>query len=162
MPAGTTAQYPGVNGTAHYSEGIFVGYRHYDAKGIAPLFPFGSGLSYSTFGYANLKVTRGSGGSVTVEADVTNTGPMTGAEIAQVYVGSPSSAAVPEAPDELEGFQKVLLTAGQTKHVTFTLTTRSVSFWDVGSHSWRVAGGTYRILVGGASRGFPLSGSVQL
>src|SRR5204863_3274795 len=107
QPANTAAQYPGTSGTAHYSEGILVGYRHYDAKNIAPLFPFGFGLSYTTFRYANLKITNGSGAAVTVEADVTNTGTRTGAEIAELYVGSPGSSAVPEAPQELAGFQKV-------------------------------------------------------
>jgi beta-glucosidase len=155
VPANTPAQHPGVDGTAHYSEGIFVGYRHYDAKKITPLFPFGYGLSYTTFAYANLKVT-----ATTVEADVTNTGTRTGAEIAQVYVGSPSSAAVPEAPQELAGFQKVLLHAGQTKHVTFTLDERSFSHWDTASHSWKITAGKYQILVGGGSRDIRLRGSV--
>jgi beta-glucosidase len=156
VPANTPAQYPGVDGTAHYSEGIFVGYRHYDAKKITPLFPFGYGLSYTSFVYANLKIT-----GMTVEADVTNTGTRTGAEVAQVYVGSPSSAAVPEAPQELAGFQKVLLSAGQTKHVTFTLNARSFSHWDTASHSWKVSAGTYQILVGGGSRDIRLRGTVQ-
>jgi beta-glucosidase len=162
QPANTAAQYPGTSGTAHYSEGIFVGYRHYDAKNIAPLFPFGYGLSYTSYGYANLKITAGSGANVTVEADVTNTGTKTGADIAEVYVGSPSSAAVPEAPQELEGFQKILLTAGQTGHVSVTLNARSFSHWDTASHSWKVTAGTYRILVGNSSRGQQLTGTVQL
>jgi beta-glucosidase len=162
VPANTTNQYPGdANGTAHYSEGIFVGYRHYDAHNITPLFPFGFGLSYASFSYANLKVTKGSGANVTVEADVTNTGTSTGGEIAQLYVGSPSSSAVPEAPDELAGFRKVTLTAGQTKHVTFTLNARSFSHWDTASHSWKITAGSYRILVGGGSRDIRLRGTVS-
>src|SRR5436305_936903 len=162
VPANTPAQYPGVNGTATYSEGIFVGYRHYDAHGIAPLFPFGYGLSYSTFTYANLKITKGTGATVTVEADVTNTGTRTGAEIAQLYVGSPSSGSVPEAPQELEGFQKILLTPGQTGHVTFILGARSFSYWSTAPHGWKIAGGGYRILVGGSSRTEPLAGTLTL
>src|SRR5438067_12292410 len=162
VPADTPAQYPGVNGTAHYSEGIFVGYRHYDAHNIAPLFPFGFRLSYAAFSYANLKVTKGTGANVTVEADVTNAGTMTGAEIAQLYVGSPSSSPVPEAPQELEGFQKILLTPGQTGHVTFTLGARSFSYWSTASHGWKIAGGGYRILVGGGSRTEPLAGTLTL
>ena len=158
QPANTPAQYPGTGGTAHYTEGIFVGYRHYDAKRIQPLFPFGYGLSYTTFLYANLKVT----GATTVEVDVTNTGTRTGAEIAELYVGSPSTAGAPEAPQELQGFQKVLLTPGQTGHVTFTLDDRSFSFWNPTSHSWRIAGGQYRIAVGGSSRNQPLTTTVQL
>jgi beta-glucosidase len=157
VPANTPAQYPGTSGTAHYSEGIFVGYRHYDTKNLTPLFPFGYGLSYTLFAYANLKIT-----GMTVEADVTNTGTRTGADIAELYVGSPSSPAVPEAPQELEGFQKILLTPGQTGHVTFTLNPRSFSHWDTASHSWKVTAGTYRILVGNSSRGQQLAGTVQL
>ncbi|HMC71537.1 MAG TPA: fibronectin type III-like domain-contianing protein, partial [Mycobacteriales bacterium] len=117
---------------------------------------------YTSYAFANLVVTHGTGASVTVECDVTNTGAKTGAEIAQLYVGSPASTALPEAPDELQGFQKVLLTPGQTKHVTITLTARSFSHWDVASHSWRVTAGQYRILVGNGSRSLPLTGTVQL
>jgi beta-glucosidase len=162
VPANTTAQYPGTNGTAHYSEGIFVGYRHYDAKKITPLFPFGYGLSYTSFAYANLKVTKGTGTTVTVEADVTNTGTKTGADVAQLYVGSPGSTSVPEAPQELQGFQKVLLKAGQTSHLAFTLNARSFSFWSTSAHGWKIAGGQYQIRLGGSSRNQPLSGTVTL
>jgi beta-glucosidase len=161
VPANTTAQYPGVNGTATYSEGIFVGYRHYDARNIAPLFPFGFGLSYTGFSYTNLTVTPVADGTVTVEADVTNTGSRTGGEIVEVYVGPPSSAAVPEAPDELAAFGKVTLSAGQTGHVSFTLDARSFSHWEVASHGWQVTPGQYRILVGASSRDFRLTGTVQ-
>ncbi|OLB73749.1 MAG: hypothetical protein AUI14_25370 [Actinobacteria bacterium 13_2_20CM_2_71_6] len=162
QPANTPARYPGVNGTAQYSEGIFVGYRHYDANGIAPLFPFGFGLSYTSFAYANLKVTKGSGANVTVEADVTNTGTRTGAEIVELFVGSPSSASVPEAPQELQGFQKILLSPGQTGHVTVTLDARSFSHWDPASDRWTVSAGTYRVMVGSGSRDIRLRGSVAL
>jgi beta-glucosidase len=162
QPTSTAAQYPGVDGTAHYSEGIFVGYRHYDARGITPLFPFGHGLSYTTFSYANLTITRGTGANVTVQADVTNTGTRTGGEVVQLYVGSPSTAAAPEAPKELQGFQKVTLRAGQTGHVTFTLDARSFSFWNSGADAWRIAGGQYRIQLGRSSGDLRLSGTVTL
>src|SRR6266511_3525292 len=162
VTANTTAQYPGIDGTAHYSEGIFVGYRHYDARNIAPLFPFGHGLSYSTYAYSNLKITQGTGANVTVEADVTNTGSRTGAEIVQLYVGSPATAAAPEAPKELQGFQKILLTSGQTGHVSFTLDARSFSFWSTATHRWRIAGGQYRIQLGSSSRDLRLTGTVSL
>jgi beta-glucosidase len=161
QPANTAAQYPGTGGTAHYSEGVFVGYRHYDAKKIAPLFPFGHGLSYTTFSYANLKVSKGAGANVTVEADVTNTGARTGAEVAQLYVGSPSTA-VPEAPQELQGFQKVLLAPGASAHLTFSLGARAFSYWNTAAHGWRVAGGDYQLRVGGGSRGPQLTGTVAL
>jgi beta-glucosidase len=162
VPANTTAQYPGIDGTAHDSEGVFVGYRHYDARNLAPLFPFGHGLSYSTYTYSNLKITQGTGAGVTVEADITNAGPMTGAEVVQLYVGSPSTPAAPEAPRELQGFQKILLSPGQTGHVRFTLDARSFSFWSTAAHRWRIAGGQYRIQLGSSSRDLRLSGTVSL
>jgi beta-glucosidase len=162
LPTKTAEQYPGVDGTAHYSEGIFVGYRYYDENNVDPLFSFGHGLSYTTFSYANLTVTPGQGGQVTVAADVTNTGSRVGGEIVQLYVGSPSSAAVPEAPKELQGFQKATLRPGETRRVSFTLGSRAFSYWDAAGDRWRVAGGQYRILVGGGSRDIRLTGTVRL
>ncbi len=161
VPANTVEQFPGVDGTATYSEGIFVGYRHYDARSITPLFPFGHGLSYTSFSYSNLLVTPLADGTVTVELDVRNTGSRSGGEIVQLYVGSPSTTAVPEAPAELAGFTKVVLGSGSTSHVTFTLTPRSFSHWDVASHRWVVSAGQYRIMVGASSRDLRLTGAIQ-
>jgi beta-glucosidase len=161
VPANTPAQYPGVNGTATFSEGVFVGYRHYDAGNIAPLFPFGFGLSYTSFAFSHLAV-RSANGTVTVTANVTNTGSRAGAEVAQLYVGDPSTSAVPEPPNQLQGFTKVSLNPGQTKRVGFTLAARSFSFWDTASASWRVAGGTYHLNVGDSSRNLPLATTVHL
>jgi beta-glucosidase len=149
---------PGVGGTVSYSEGVFVGYRHYDAAGVAPLFPFGYGLSYTTFRYANLSITAGAAGRVAVSADVTNTGTRSGAEVVQLYVGDPAPG---EPPAQLKGFTKVTLAPGATAHVSFTLDSRAFSYWDVGTHGWRVAGGTYRIDVGASSRDFRLRGTVR-
>jgi len=162
LPANTPAQYPGVNGTATFSEGVFVGYRHYDAANITPLFPFGFGLSYTTFAFSRLTVHPGPHGTVTVSANVTNTGHRAGSDVVQLYVGDPSSAAVPEPPNQLQGFGKVALGPGQTRRVTFSLDARSFSFWDTASASWRVAGGMYRINVGDSSRNLPLSSAVRL
>jgi beta-glucosidase len=162
VPAGTPAQYPGVNGTATYSEGVFVGYRHYDQSGIPPLFAFGYGLSYTTFGFSNLHVTTGTSGNVTVTADVTNTGSRAGSEVAQLYVGDPSLPGVLEPPNQLQGFAKVTLTPGQTLPVTFTLTPRAFSYWNTGTHAWTVAGGDYRINVGDSSRDLPLTTTIRL
>src|ERR1700731_4241342 len=140
-------QYPGVsvNGvpTATYSEGVFVGYRHYDKNNIAPLFPFGYGLSYTTFSFQNLAVTPTSftltnnpTQTVTVNLSVTNTGTVPGAEVVQLYLGLPSTA-VPEPPKSLQAFQKTqLLAPGQTAPVQLTLNQRSFSYWDAVSHSW--------------------------
>ena len=166
LAANTPAQYPGVDGVAHYSEGVFVGYRHFDAKNIAPLFPFGFGLSYTTFEFANLKVSSASvsakhPGTVTVDADVRNTGKVAGAEVAQLYVAIPATA-VPQPPRQLKGFEKVVLHPGQTAHVRFTLDARSFSYWDVKSHGWKVAPGAYTVYVGSSSRDLPLHKQLEV
>ncbi len=161
VAANTPQQYPGVDGVAHYSEGVFVGYRYADQNSIAPLFPFGYGLSYTTFGYSNLSVTTGGQSApyaATVGLDVTNTGQRAGAEVAQLYLGIPATN-VPEPPRQLKGFQKVLLQPGQTQHVTFTLNARDLSYWDARADDWVVQHGTYQVMVGGSSRDLPLHGS---
>jgi len=173
LPANTAAQYPGVlvNGvpTATYSEGVFVGYRHYDQANIAPLFPFGFGLSYTNFSFQNLAVaptsftfTNNPTQTVTVNLSVTNTGTLPGAEVVQLYLGLPSTA-VPEPPKSLQAFQKTqLLAPGQTAPVQLTLNQRSFSYWDVVSHSWRVAPGTYQIMVGNSSRNILLQTQITI
>lgn len=155
-PASTPAQYPGVNGVATYSEGLRVGYRHYDSENIAPLFPFGYGLSYTTFSYSNLAV-HGENGHVTVGADITNTGHRTGTEVPQLYIGAPD-----EPPAQLQGFTKIQLRPGETRQVTFTLTPRSFASWDTGAHAWKVAGGDYHIMVGAGSRDIRLRQDIHL
>jgi beta-glucosidase len=158
VPAHTTAQWPGTNNTVQYSEGLDVGYRWYDQQNIAPQFPFGFGLSYTTFGYANLAVgTPDASGNVPVSFDVTNTGTRAGAEVAQVYVGQPATAGEP--PKNLRGFAKVSLTPGQTQRVTVTLDARSFQYW---SGSWATAGGSYQIMVGASSRDIRLTGAVTV
>ncbi|MCO6008077.1 glycoside hydrolase family 3 C-terminal domain-containing protein [Actinoallomurus purpureus] len=159
VPASTAAQWPGQNGTVQYSEGLNVGYRWYDAKNKTPMFPFGHGLSYTTFGYKNLTVgTPDSSGNVAVGFDVTNTGSRAGAEVAQVYVGQPSSTGEP--PKNLRGFSRVALDAGQTKHVTVTLDARSFQYWN--GSGWTTAAGTHQILVGASSRDIRLTGQVSV
>ncbi len=167
VPASTPEQYPGVDHTAHYTEGIFVGYRHYDAKGIEPLFPFGFGLSYTTFAYKNLAIspenisfTGDAAPTVSVEFDVTNTGTLAGAEVAELYVGLPSSDDVPEPPQQLKGFQKVELKPGQTSHIKLQLDRRAFSYWDVKTHGWAVMPGTVKLMVGASSRDIRLQGTV--
>lgn len=159
VPANTPEQYPGVNGVAHYSEGIFVGYRHYDAHGIEPLFPFGHGLSYTTFCYQNLVMTLNADQTVSVDLDVSNTGGVAGGEAVQLYVGFPSSEEVPQPPQWLKGFQKVHLEPGETTHVQFILDARALSFWDTASHDWVVATGTYQVMVASSSRNIRLQGT---
>jgi beta-glucosidase len=172
LPANTASQYPGVPvnnvPTATYSEGVFVGYRHYDENNITPLFPFGFGLSYTSFSFQNLAIAPSSfsftgnpGQTVTVSFSVTNTGAVAGAEVVQLYVGIPSTS-VPEPPKSLQAFQKVTLPPGQTTPLQLTLDERSFSYWDVNTESWRVAPGTYQIMVGDSSRDIRLQGQITI
>ncbi len=161
LPTQTAQQYPGVNGHAVYSEGLDVGYRWYDAKNIAPLFPFGYGLSYTTFGYSALSVkANGGADTATVSFTLKNTGSRAGAEVAQLYLGDPASAGEP--PQQLKAFQKVFLQPGQSQTVTLTLDPRAFAIWDTGKHGWVVPGGTYRILVGSSSRDIRLQGTANV
>jgi len=141
-----------------YTEGVFVGYRHFDKSGIKPLFPFGYGLSYTTFAFKNLTVSPASGDQlVTVGFDVSNTGARSGAEVAQVYVGD-KHAKVPRPVKELKGFARVELNPGETKHVQVTLDRRAFSYYDVKSHSWTVAPGDFEIYVARSSAEIELTG----
>ena len=160
VPASTPAQWPGVNGTVQYSEGVLVGYRWYTTKHITPLFPFGAGLSYTTFAFSHLAVRPGPGGSVTVSADVSNTGPRAGAEVAQLYVGDPASTGEPA--EQLKGFRRVTLGAGQTRAVSFTLNRRAFAWWNEQAGRWTVTPGTYALMVGDSSANLPLTTHVTL
>jgi beta-glucosidase len=146
-----------------YKEGVFVGYRGYEKNGTKPLFPFGYGLSYTTFKFSNLKVAPagGAGAHCTVSFDVTNTGKREGATVAQVYVAD-THASVPRPPKELKGFQRVSLKAGETRKVSVTLDGRSFAYYDVAAKKWTVAPGEFGILVGDSSEDVPLKGSVTI
>jgi len=146
-----------------YSEGVFLGYRHFDKSEIKPLFPFGYGLSYTSFGYKNLKVSSipSSNPSVNVSFDVTNTGKRAGAEVAQVYVGD-HHASVPRPPKELKGFAKIFLHPGETRKVSITLDQRAFSYYDVSGHQWTVAPGDFDIYAGHSSAQIELTGKVAL
>jgi beta-glucosidase len=162
VPANTPAQYPGVNGVATYSEGVFVGYRHYDAHGIEPLFPFGYGLSYTSFRLGHLTVSPSVGGHVVVAADVTNTGRRTGSEVVQIYVEHPATEAVSQPPHQLAGFTRVTLAPGQTRRVVLHLAPRAFAHWDTATHGWLVPDGSYRVFAGTSSRDLPLSAPVRV
>lgn len=149
LPTQSAAQYPGVDGHASYSEGLNVGYRWFDAKNIAPLFPFGHGLSYTTFAYSGLSVAKTPRGA-SVSFTLANTGKRAGAEVAQVYVAAPAGSGEP--PKQLKGFQKVLLNPGQSTTVTIPLDARAFARWDTTKHTWVVDKGTYQILIGASSR----------
>jgi beta-glucosidase len=141
-----------------YGEGVFLGYRHFDRSTVKPLFPFGYGLSYTTFQYTHLMVTptsRDGGSLVSVSFDLTNIGSRTGAEIAELYVGDPH-ASVPRPEKELKAFAKVNLLPGETKHIVLTLNRRAFSFYDVKKKDWSAEPGPFTILVGGSSTEIPL------
>ncbi|MGA7925267.1 MAG: glycoside hydrolase family 3 C-terminal domain-containing protein [Candidatus Sulfotelmatobacter sp.] len=136
-----------------YSEGVFLGYRYFDRSETKPLFAFGYGLSYTTFGYARLSVMPQTGNlnePVTVSFDVKNTGQREGAEVAELYV-SESHPSVPRPVKELKGFAKVDLKPGETKRVTLTLDRRAFSFYDVRKNDWSAEAGDFTILMGGSS-----------
>jgi beta-glucosidase len=161
VPASTAAQWPGENGTVQYSEGIDVGYRWYDSQGLTPLFPFGYGLSYTTFAFSNLQVgTLPEGGAATVTATVTNTGSRAGADVAQLYVSDPAASGEP--PRQLEGFQRVYLQPGQSQTVTFQLTQRNLQYWNSSTNAWAVSTGNYGIEVGDSAANLPLTGTLPV
>lgn len=159
MPTRTPAQYPGKDGKAVYSEGLKVGYRWFDSEGIEPLFPFGYGLSYTSFGYSRLKAQHGRD-HATVNFTLSNTGVRSGAEVAQVYVGFPKWTGEP--PRQLKGFQKVDLESGASSRVTVNLDRRAFSYWDERTGAWRVGRGCYSLAVGGSSRSLPLQARVPM
>jgi len=143
-----------------YSEGIFVGYRGFDSKKVEPLFPFGYGLSYTTFDISNLqqaKVERAAGDKtiLTVQATVANTGPREGAQVVQVYVGQ-NNPSVPRPPRELKGFSKIDLKPGEKGTVTISLDPSAFSYYSVEKHAWIADAGDYTIYAGDSSRNLPL------
>jgi beta-glucosidase len=147
-----------------YSEGVFVGYRHYDRSETKPLFPFGFGLSYTTFAYSNLSVAPASGSldqSVIVSFEVKNTGRREGAEVAELYVGD-AHASIPRPVKELKGFAKANLKQGQSKRVSINLDRRAFSFYDVGKKDWNAEPGAFDILIGGSSDKIQLRGTFTL
>jgi beta-glucosidase len=152
-PLRTPLQYPGVHGQVDHSEGLLVGYRWFSAKRIAPLFPFGFGLSYTTFRFARLRVVPAGSGAL-VRFSVVNTGRRPGADVAQVYVGDPRSTGEP--PEQLAGFTRVSLAPGHRAALTIRVPERSFAYWSVASGRWTVAPGCYSIMVGDSSAGLPV------
>jgi beta-glucosidase len=171
VPAHTPAQWPGVavNGvpTATYSEGLQVGYRWYDAQGVKPLFPFGFGLSYTTFllwGLETTPVVADGTTPIRVEFWVENTGKRRGAEVAQVYLGFPPATGSP--PKRLVGFRKVWLEPGERAKVTLTIdpkaTNRPLSYWDSNAREWAIANGSYRVYLGSSAADIAATGAFTL
>lgn len=150
-------------GHVHYGDKLMVGYRYWTTTGKKPLFPFGYGLSYTTFSFSNLQVpaTAQSGSTVSVSFDVTNTGGVEGATVAQLYVSDPS-AKVSRPERELKGFEKVRLNPGETKHVSLGLDARAFSYWDESDHKWAIDPGKFVVRVGDSSENTPLTGDITV
>lgn len=174
-PTSDTAVPPGVtnpwatadNLNVTYGEGINVGYKGYDTAGIAPLFPFGYGLSYTTFGYSNLQLTPTTATATTpihVSFQLANTGSRTGAEVSQAYLGLPAGTGEP--PKRLVGYAKTTLTAGQTTTVDITIdpgaSTRPLSYFNTTDNRWEIAPGTYTVHVGSSERTTPLTATFTI
>ena len=156
--------FPGENGKVTYGEGIFVGYRYYDKKRIEPLFPFGHGLSYTTFAYSNLRLSAAEIGledSLEVAVDVTNTGARPGKEIVQLYVRD-VAARLMRPEQELKGFAKVSLAPGETRTVTFTLNKDALSYYDPDIPGWAAEAGTFEVRVGASSRDIRATATFEL
>jgi beta-glucosidase len=156
--------YPGSNGQVHYNEGLLVGYRHFDTKDIRVEYPFGHGLSYSTFQYGNLRVmTKGSGSDfvATVNADIKNVAQRPGSEVAQLYL-HPMKSSKPRPAKELKGFQKVTVRPGETVAVSFTLDQDAFSFFLPTKKKWVVEPGRFKVLIGSSSRQMRLTGNIDV
>jgi len=144
--------YPGSEGKVDYAEGLLVGYRWFDAKGIAPLYPFGFGLSYTTFHYGDLHVEPASNGRFVLSFDVTNNGTRDGDEVVEVYVSPPVRSKVARPVRELKAFSRVSLATDQTATATITLDRKAFEYFDESKGAWTVEPGTYTIAVGSSSR----------
>ena len=155
-PVRTPAQYPGIEGEddmwqVDYSEGIYVGYRWYEAMNIKPRFPFGFGLSYTTFEYGAVKASsKTMKDELTVKVPVTNTGKIAGAEVVQLYIQD-IEASVDRPVKELKGFEKVYLEPGQTETVEFVIDRLALSYFDADRHEWVAEPGEFKALVAASS-----------
>ncbi|MEJ5265624.1 MAG: glycoside hydrolase family 3 C-terminal domain-containing protein [Bacteroidales bacterium] len=144
-----------------YSEGVFVGYRYLDKNRMEPTFPFGYGLSYTTFAYKNLKITDEGNRRYTISVEVSNTGSRAGDEVVQLYIAPPQSA-VERPLKELKGFGRVSLKPGETKTVTIGLKERDFAYWDVDSKGWKVEPGKYQVLIGASSKDIRLKDVIEI
>jgi beta-glucosidase len=153
---------PGTN-RVRYKEGVFIGYRGYERGGRDPQFPFGHGLSYTTFGYGDFELKPSSSAAALYDVSFTvkNTGERTGAAVPQLYVAAAKSS-VPRPPKELKGFAKVLLQPGESQKVLLPLDMRSFAYYDAASRRWRAEAGDYQILVAESTQQIVLKGSVRL
>ena len=155
--------YPGLEGKVRYEEGIFVGYRHYDRQAIAPLFPFGYGLSYTSFSFSGFEVDNliETEGMVRVHTGIRNTGDRAGSTVVQVYVRD-LDASVDRPDKELKSFAKVVLEPGEGRTITLELRPRDFAFFDVAAQCWRIEAGEFEILAGFSSADLPESAVITL
>jgi beta-glucosidase len=157
-PAHALGEYPGRDGVVRYKEGLMIGYRYFDKQKVDPMYPFGFGLSYTTFALENLKATKGDK-NVTVTLTVKNTGSVAGAEVVQVYVkDNESSVFRPEK--ELKAFKKVSLAPGESKEISIELDETAFQFYDDTQHKWVLEPGVFTILAGNSSKNVPLNAEV--
>ncbi len=165
MPVGgDPRRYPGVGGRQEYSEGVHVGHRWYDAQQVTPLFPFGHGLSYTTWQYEKLTVRPGGAhgrpGGLRVEFTVRNTGRRKGTEVAQVYVGPSPELQLDQPVRALAGYRRLTLAPGQAQRVTVDVDARALSSWDPERHAWVLGTGRRAVFAGRSSRDLPLKSKV--
>ncbi len=162
-PAHPERSAKGVDGKTTFSEGIFVGYRWFDQQKIAPLFPFGYGLSYTRFAYSSLHVEPAANGGLTVSFTLKNNGSMAGDEVPQIYLGKPQE---PQSGDfavhTLVAFDRVHLAAGESRTVTIAVPARRLAYWSESAGKWTRATGARPVLVGGSSRDLPLEAMAQI
>ena len=159
-PTASARAFPGINDTVPYAEGIFVGYRYYDHFQQSPLYPFGYGLSYTTFTLSHLHVRAVPGGGYRVTVDVRNTGRRLGAEVVELYVGFPAAAGEP--PRQLKAFAKLSLAPSRHRTVTLTLPRSSFTYFRQSQGRFVIAPGRYRIEVGTSSRDLPLTTQIAV
>lgn len=159
--------FPGIDGNVCYQEQVYVGYRYYDARKMDVLFPFGHGLSYTTFSYSDLRISKEKmtdKETVTVTCTVRNTGAVVGKEAVQLYVGpsAPEKRRVPVPVRQLKGFEKISLEPGEEKTVAFILDERAFAHYEVKNSDWFVESGDYTIYIGSSSRDIRLEGTVKV
>jgi len=159
--AGDPRRYPGVDGAEEYSEGIHAGYRWYDAEGVRPLFPFGHGLSYTSFSYEDLRARPAKGG-IEVSFTVRNTGRRDGVAVPQVYVGPSPDLRLDQAVRVLGGYRRLTLRAGERRRIAVEVTARTLSSWDPKRHDWVLGTGRRTVWVGASSRDLRLRTNVEV
>lgn len=153
-PTSSRPRWPGIGLTVRYSEGLYVGYRWYEGSHVRPLFPFGYGLSYTSFGLSDLAVHRATNGAATVELTVANTGRRAGTATPQIYLGYPAAAGEPQR--QLRAFTSISLAPGQQRLLRFVLPRSDFTYWNSAKGRWEVASGNYRISAGTSSANVPL------